>query len=119
MTALAGLATLGFAATACGGQAPSANKPGDGARVGVELTPDGCQPTPATVPAGTVTFTIHNASADGVTEAELLAGGQTVAEKEDITPGLSGEFTVHLDAGDYQIACPGAKQDKSAFKVTG
>lgn len=119
MTAFAGLATLGFAATACGGQAPPENKPGDGARVGIELTPDGCRPAPQTLVAGTVTFTVHNTNADGVTEAELLAGSRSVAEKEDITPGLSGEFTVHLDAGDYQISCPGAKQDKSVLKVTG
>lgn len=118
-TVLAALTTIGLAGTSCGGEASPPNGPGGGNRVSVELTPDGCSPTPATVPAGTVTFTVHNAAADRVTEAELLAGGKSVAEKEDITPGLSGQFTVHLDAGDYQISCPGAKNDRSDFKVTG
>jgi iron uptake system component EfeO len=118
-TVLAALTTIGLAGTACGGEASPPNGPGSGNRVSVELTPDGCSPTPATIPAGTVTFTVHNAAADRVTEAELLAGGKSVAEKEDITPGLSGQFTVHLDAGDYQISCPGARNDRSGLKVTG
>jgi iron uptake system component EfeO len=116
--ALAALTTIGLAAAACGGQAPPPSAPG-GNRVSIELTADGCPATPAAVPAGTVTFSVHNAGADQVSEAELLAGGRSVAEKEDLTPGLSGEFTVHLDAGAYQISCPGAKQDHSDLKVTG
>jgi iron uptake system component EfeO len=118
-TVLAAMTALGLATAACSSPPPPPNKPGEGGEVTIELTPEGCRPTPASLKAGTVTFTVRNAGATNVTEAELLAGGKSLAEKEDLTPGHSGEFKVHLNAGDYQISCPGAQHDKADFKVTG
>ncbi len=117
--ALVSLAAVGLATAACGGQQLPPNKPGEGGEVRIELTPDGCAPSPASLPAGTVTFHLHNTNAGNVTEAELLSGGNDLAEKEDVTPGLSGDFSAHLDPGSYQLTCPGAKHDKADFKVTG
>ncbi|MGH3436194.1 MAG: iron uptake system protein EfeO [Sciscionella sp.] len=98
---------------------PAAKKPGEGGTVTIELHPDGCKPSPATINAGPVDFTVRNVDADRSSEAELLSGGQVLGEQENLSPGLSGGFSLRLDAGKYQIWCPGAKQEKSAFTVIG
>jgi iron uptake system component EfeO len=54
-----------------------------------------------------------------VSEAELLRGETILGEKENLTPGLSGTFSLKIDAGDYTILCPDAKTDRFPFKVTG
>lgn len=87
--------------------------------VNVTLTDDSCTPDPASVAAGPVNFKIKNASATKVTEAELLREDTIMGEKENLTPGLSGSFSLKLDAGTYQLYCPNAKTEKTAFTVTG
>ena len=42
-----------------------------------------------------------------------------LAEKENLTPGLGADFTLNLEAGEYKIYCPGAKQDTWGFTVKG
>lgn len=86
--------------------------------VAVRLTPDGCAATPASVPAGPVTFRVSNDGADAVTELELLSGNRILGEKENLAPGLSGSFTLNLKAGSYALSCPGAKKDRTGFTVT-
>jgi len=86
--------------------------------VSVVLTPGSCAADPASVPAGTVTFNVTNQGADAVSELELKRGEQTVAEKENLTPGLSGTFTAQLDPGSYALECPGATTSESEFRVT-
>jgi iron uptake system component EfeO len=54
-----------------------------------------------------------------VSEAELLSGGRMLGEQENLSPGLSGGFSLRLDNGKYQIYCPGASQEKFDFSVTG
>src|SRR5207244_6077862 len=49
-----------------------AAQPAGPATLEVVLTNDGCTPTPATVNAGSVTFSIRNVGGDRVTELELL-----------------------------------------------
>jgi iron uptake system component EfeO len=86
--------------------------------VTVVLLPGSCAPNPASVPAGAVIFNVTNQGADAVSELELKRGEQTVAEKENLTPGLSGSFTAQLDPGTYALECPGATTAESEFRVT-
>jgi iron uptake system component EfeO len=120
--------SAGLLLTACGGgkddskgSAPVDAKNADArtTNVTISLSDKDCAPSPATAPAGTVEFTIGNKGSAKVTEAELLDGGKILGEKENVAPGLSGDFTLTLDAGTYQVYCPGAKTDKTAFTVTG
>jgi iron uptake system component EfeO len=63
---------------------------------------------------------ITNADAGAVTEAELLdgSGKKILAEKENLTPGLTGGFSLTLAEGTYQLRCPGAHTDTWPFTVT-
>ncbi|MBV9822214.1 MAG: peptidase M75 family protein [Actinobacteria bacterium] len=104
----------------------SSDKDADGIKVGpgatavkVSLTDDGCKTEPASVPAGPTTFTIKNEGGGGVSEAELMSGSKILGEKEGLTPGLSGSFSLNLAAGDYEMYCPNAKTERSPFTVTG
>ncbi|HEX5495558.1 MAG TPA: iron uptake system protein EfeO [Mycobacteriales bacterium] len=124
LSRLAGIAVgvpvvIALAAAGCGsGHAPG-DTAGAGSRtVSVTLTPDGCQPDPASVPAGATTFTVVNTHADAVSELELLKGDRVIGEKENLTPGLSGSFSLNLDGGSYTLSCPGAKKDSAVFTVT-
>ncbi|WP_405581092.1 iron uptake system protein EfeO [Streptomyces sp. NBC_01190] len=130
--ALACAATVisaGLLLTACGGDkgndAKSSaatdvkNADAKTSNVTITITDKDCAPTPATVPAGAVKFKVTNKDSAKVTEAELLDGGKMLGEKENLTPGLSGDFSLTLTAGTYQVYCPGAGTDKTAFKVTG
>jgi iron uptake system component EfeO len=92
---------------------------GEKGDVTITLTSSGCEPSPRTVPAGVVNFNVSNNSADSVSEAELLSGGRMLGEQENLSPGLSGGFSLRLDNGSYQIYCPGASQEKFGFQVTG
>jgi iron uptake system component EfeO len=118
------LAATGLLAAACvsqsaaGGSSSGAAAAGNG-HVTVTLTDSGCQPSPKTAPAGVVNFTVSNSDANTVSEAELLSGGQMLGEQENLSPGLSGGFSLRLDNGNYQIYCPGASQEKFDFTVTG
>ena len=87
--------------------------------VTITITDKDCAPDPATVPAGTVKFNVKNKDSAKVTEAELMDGGKMLGEKENLTPGLSGDFTLTLTAGKFEVYCPGADTDKTAFTVTG
>lgn len=118
---LAGVLTLGLLATGCGSD--TKGKGGTAAdaatAVRVSLTDDDCRPAPATVPAGPVTFTIENEGGSSVSEAELVQGSKILGEKEGLTPGLSGSFSLDLKPGSYQLYCPNAKTERTAFTVTG
>jgi iron uptake system component EfeO len=85
--------------------------------VQVTLTNSACTASTQQTTAGPVTFQVQNTTGDAVTEVELLNGDLIVGEKENLTPGLSGSFSVTLPAGDYQLYCPGAATEKSAFTV--
>lgn len=120
--------TAGLMLTACGGgkddskgsaPANAENADAKSSTVKIVISDKDCAPAPATVPAGTVKFDVSNKDSGRVTEAELLDGGKILGEKENLTPGLSGDFTLNLDAGKYQVYCPGAKTEKTAFTVTG
>jgi iron uptake system component EfeO len=123
VAAAAGLALI---ATACSSssQQPSsktAAAEGKSSTVTISLTSQGCAPKPAKIAAGPVEFDVANKDADGVTEAELRTGdlSKILGEQENLTPGLSGGFSLTIQPGSYQIACPGAAQQHWKLTVTG
>ena len=89
--------------------------------VAVSLTPQGCTPKPATATAGDVEFDVANQNAGSVSEAELRTSdlSKILGEQENLTPGLSGGFTLTLQPGKYVISCPGASQAHWTFTVSG
>ena len=92
------------------------------AAVMIDLTPAGCRPRPASVPAGMVDFTVVNKGARAVSEAELRTADLSglLGEQENLTPGLSGGFSVaDLQPGNYKFYCPGARKQHWRFTVTG
>ena len=123
-TALAAIvAVLALAAAGCASTRASGGNPGSGkaSTVTVALTPRGCAPRPARIPAGEVTFNVANQDAAAVTEAELRTADLThiLGEQENLTPGLSGGFTLDIQPGSYKINCPGASQSRWTLTVSG
>jgi iron uptake system component EfeO len=84
-----------------------------------KLTDAGCDPHDAKVTAGPVNFEVENDGADGVTELELLDGDSIVAEVENLSDGLSGNFSANLDGGEYTLYCPGGEAERGTLTVTG
>jgi iron uptake system component EfeO len=100
---LAALGLLALGASGCGSDDASSS----GNSVDVKITEEGCDPAELTVSAGTTTFNVTNEGADEVTEFEVMDGEKVLGEAENVAPGLSGKFTVTLEAGEYQTYCPG------------
>jgi iron uptake system component EfeO len=89
--------------------------------VKISLTSDGCEPKPAKVPAGAVEFDVINSGAGSVSEAELRTSDKAhiLGEQENLTPGLSGGFSLTIQPGTYKVNCAGASQPDWTFTVTG
>jgi len=87
--------------------------------VKVTLTNDSCTADPAQIPSGPAKFEVTNNGGSAVSEAELVQGTKILGEKEGLTPGLSGSFSLNLQPGDYEMYCPHAKTERSPLKVTG
>jgi iron uptake system component EfeO len=89
--------------------------------VTVSVTPEGCAPKPASITAGAVDFNVANKDAGAISEAELRTSdlSKILGEQENLTPGLSGGFSLTLQPGKYVINCPGASQQHWMFTVTG
>ena len=117
---MAALAAAGLFASACSGSQQPAS-PGDPAAsaVKIEISDAGCGPNPATVPTGPVNFAVTNPASAKVTEAEVQGGGKILAEKENITAGLDGAFSLRMEPGTYSVHCPGAAKDTWTFTVDG
>ena len=60
----------------------------------------------------------HGASSS-VTELEVLEGEEILGEKEDLTEGLSGGFTITLEKGTYTLRCTGGSKGDGTLTVTG
>ncbi|WP_028934024.1 iron uptake system protein EfeO [Pseudonocardia spinosispora] len=105
----------------CGGSGGAGGQSGSQPATDVKITLSdaGCEPQPASVPAGPVKFSITNSGSAKVTEAEVQRDGRILGEKESLTPGLSGNFSLRLDGGQYSIYCPGGAKDTWTFTVTG
>jgi iron uptake system component EfeO len=89
--------------------------------VNITLTPQGCAPKPAKIPAGQIQFNVKNKNAGAVSEAELRSGNLShiLGEQENLTPGLSGGFALVVQPGNYVINCPGASRQHATLRVTG
>ena len=103
------------------GSAGTAASTDKSSTVKIDLTLQGCEPKPAKVPAGPVEFDVTNSGAGGVSEAELRTSdlAHILGEQENLTPGLSGGFSLTVQPGTYTISCPGASQSHWTFTVTG
>jgi iron uptake system component EfeO len=124
--AAAAAAALALAASGCssstsGGPAGTAADSGTKSTVTIDLTSRGCEPKPAKIPAGPVDFNVTNSGAGSVSEAELRTSdlAHILGEQENLTPGLSGGFSLTIQPGTYKISCPGASQPDWTFTVTG
>jgi iron uptake system component EfeO len=125
--AAAGLCAGTLAACSSSGGSAEASDPtgtagagGDAHTANVTITAaKGCELDRTQFAAGGITFKVRNADATAVSEVELLSGQRIVGEKENLPPGLSGEFAVKVGAGSYTLYCPGAATEKSTITVTG
>ncbi len=98
----------------------SDDPPAGATKLSFNLTDAGCDPAQASAPAGPVTFDVTNEGAAGVTELEVLDGDTILGERENLSDGLSGSFTVTLDAGTYTVYCPGGDSaERGTLTVTG
>src|SRR5436305_8988726 len=112
-----GAATLlALAVTACGS---SEDPPAGAKKLSFELTDDGCLPRSVSAPAGPLTFEAENTGSSAVTEIEVMEGDSILGEKENLSEGLSGSFSLTLDAGKYAIYCPGGDNERGVLTVTG
>jgi iron uptake system component EfeO len=107
---------LAVFATACGS---SEDVPAGAKQISLELTDAGCEPHDAKAPAGPISFEVENAGTTKVTEIEVMDGEEVLGEKENLTEGLSGSFSLTLDAGKYTIYCPGGDEERGTLTVTG
>ncbi len=89
--------------------------------VNIALTPQGCKPKPAKVATGQIQFNVKNKNAGAVSEAELRTSNLShiLGEQENLTPGLSGGFSLVVQPGHYVINCPGAAQQHATLVVAG
>ena len=66
-------------------------------------------------------FNVANKDASAVSEAELRTSdlSKILGEQENLTPGLSGGFSLEIQPGKYVINCPGASQQHWTLTVKG
>ncbi len=103
-------------ATACGS---GEDAPAGAKKLSFELTDEGCLPHQASAPAGPIAFEAENTGSTKVTEIEVMEGDTILGEKENLSEGLSGSFSLTLDAGKYTIYCPGGDVEKGTLTVSG
>jgi iron uptake system component EfeO len=85
----------------------------------VEINDDGC-PASLKAKAGPINFKVSNTGSGDVSEFEVLSGDRILGEKENIAPGLNGEFSLTLKAGNYTTKCPGGSEHATGkLVVTG
>lgn len=114
IAAAAGL--LAVFAAACGSDEEA---PAGAEKMRFELTDQGCEPQDARAAAGPISFEIENAGTTKVTEMEIMDGETILAEKENLSEGLSGSFSLSLEAGEYTIYCPGGEDERGTLTVSG
>jgi len=103
---------------ACGGGSSDGSS-GDSEQLTFKLTDAGCEPHKASAKAGPIDFEVENGGSAGVTEFEILEGETILGERENITEGLSGSFSLTLEEGEYTMRCNGGTEEDGTLKVTG
>jgi iron uptake system component EfeO len=109
---------IGTAAMLAGGCGSSSETPAEAKKLSFKLTDAGCLPNTAKAPAGPLAFEVENAGTSSVTEFEVLDGETVLGEKENLSGGLSGSFSLSLDAGKYTLYCPGGSDERGTLTVT-
>jgi iron uptake system component EfeO len=105
--------------SACGSAGDGDGDGGSGQTLAFRLTDAGCEPATATAPAGPIEFEVTNDGSASVTELEVLDGDQVLGEKENLTEGLSGSFSLDLEKGTYTLYCPnGTGSERGTLTVT-
>lgn len=119
--ALIAAAALGLVAlfvAACGSSGDDA--PAGSKQLTFKLTDEGCEPKQATAPAGPIDFKVENGGTTKYSELEVVDGETILGERENITEGLSGSFSLTLEEGKYTIRCDeGGGEGDGTLKVTG
>ena len=110
---------LGTAAVLIGACGSTVDAPVGAKKMAFQLTDAGCAPNTASAPAGPIVFDVENAGTTKVTEFEVLEGEAILGEKENLSDGLSGSFSLTLDAGEYTLYCPGGEDERGTLTVTG
>jgi len=103
-------------ATACG---TSEDAPEGAKELSFKLTDAGCEPHNAQAPAGPINFEIENVGSPTVTELEVLDGETVLGEKENLTEGLTGSFSLTLEKGEYTLLCNGGSEGGGTLTVSG
>jgi iron uptake system component EfeO len=99
---LVGIVLLGMtlAVTGC---ASDSNQAEEGV-IEVEAVDHKFVPDELDAEAGSISFAIRNTGQE-IHEFEVFEGKKLIDEVEDISPGLTRELTVSLEAGTYEYAC--------------
>jgi iron uptake system component EfeO len=84
-----------------------------------KLTDAGCEPHDAKAPAGPINFEVENGGTSKVTEMEIIDGETILGERENLSEGLSGSFSLTLEQGEYTIYCPGGEDERGTLTVSG
>jgi iron uptake system component EfeO len=92
------------ALSACGSGASSSAD-----TVNVGINDDGCSPAVLKLTAGPKNFVVTASGSGKITEYEILDGTRIIGERENIVPGISSKFSLHLDPGEYSSYCPHGK----------
>lgn len=102
-------------ATGCG-QASDPNAE----TVKVGISDAGCSPANLKLTAGPKNFEVRTTGSGKVTEYEILDGTRILGERENLTPGVTGRFSLNLPAGEYSSYCPnGSSAEYGKIVVTG
>jgi iron uptake system component EfeO len=105
-------------ATGCGSSEDSTAASSDAKTLNLKITDAGCDPHDVKAPAGPINFEVEGASSS-VTELEILDGETIIGEKENLTEGLTGSFSLTLEQGDYILRCNGASDEDGTLEVSG
>ena len=112
---LGAAALLALFATACGS---SDDAPAGAETMSFKITDAGCDPHDAKAKAGPIDFQVESESSK-VTELEVLDGETILGEKENLTEGLDGSFSLTLEEGEYTVRCNGGEDEDGTLVVTG
>jgi iron uptake system component EfeO len=114
IVAVLGILALFLAACGSSDEAPAGSR-----EMTFKLTDAGCDPHDASAPAGPINFEVENDGTGSVTEMEVLDGETILGERENITEGLDGSFSLTLEEGEYTLRCNGGTEEDGTLKVTG
>ncbi len=117
--AAAAVALTASALVACGGSSSGDSSAAGAKKLSFQLTDSGCTPRDATVAAGPVTIAATNPGTSKTDELELKNGdGIILGERENLAPGLDGDFTLTLQPGRYVINCTFQNEDRTGGTLT-